>query len=199
MFNKFPQILNKKLLIRQVILISFFLILMTTILDISFYQGFLTKRLDFLSLVYKLFSKVLIIIPLIYVILKQKLLLDLEEEVCNSFFEYNKCPIFITDIEGHILTVNPSASKLLGYSEIDLIARHFASLLPKNELDKNFSALTQAFKGIYSNYCTVILTSNHIAINMNFTMLPIIMNENVIGIMILAHSIKNNLSVEKDN
>jgi PAS domain S-box-containing protein len=43
--------------------------------------------------------------------------------------------IFLLDVDGHVLTWNPGAERLKGYTAEDIIGRHFSTFYPQEEID----------------------------------------------------------------
>jgi len=69
--NKFLKFINKDDILSQFLLISIFIILIMTILDISFFYGILRCNFAFVTILYQLTMKSFIVIPLIYIIFVQ--------------------------------------------------------------------------------------------------------------------------------
>ncbi len=69
--------------------------------------------------------------------------------------------VLLEDTEGIISFVNPQTVKMLGYSEDDLIGRHYSFLVPEEELDKVTTEASKRPKGISSTYESSLITKEN--------------------------------------
>ncbi len=73
--HKIYWMISKKGLSLQLIVITLFFIILTTGLDIAFFNILLDPKSAIISIIYQFIVKIAIIMPLVYIILEQKRLL----------------------------------------------------------------------------------------------------------------------------
>jgi PAS domain S-box-containing protein len=66
--------------------------------------------------------------------------------------------VLLEDSEGIISFVNPQIAQILGYSEDELINKHYSYIVPEEELEKVKSEASMRPKGISSTYESCLLT-----------------------------------------
>ncbi len=70
--------------------------------------------------------------------------------------------VLLEDVGGFISFVNPRTAEMLGYSENELLGKHYSFLVPEEELDKIKAESSKRVKGISSTYeASLLAKDNH--------------------------------------
>ncbi|WP_079912080.1 PAS domain-containing sensor histidine kinase [Paenibacillus sp. 32352] len=112
-----------------------------------------------------------------------------KEQHFESLFTYNPDAVFAFDLEGNYLRVNPAMERMLGYSADELLGMSFVPLIPAEELDKTKMYFLKAAKGITQYYETRAYHKNGAIIDMKVTNMPIIVNNETVGVYGVAKDI----------
>ncbi|CAH1222261.1 Adaptive-response sensory-kinase SasA [Paenibacillus allorhizoplanae] len=119
---------------------------------------------------------------------KKRVLLRNEQHY-ESLFKYNPDAVFSLDLKGNYLSVNPATECLLGYREDELLHMTFIPLIPSEELDKTMNYFLEASKGITQHYETRVYHKNGKILDVKVTNMPIIVNNEPIGVYGVARDI----------
>lgn len=68
--------------------------------------------------------------------------------------------VTLEDAEGFITFANPKTLLSLGYSEDELLGKHWSFIVPEEELDKSYVETSKRARGVSSTYESSILTKN---------------------------------------
>lgn len=125
----------------------------------------------------------------IHDITKNKGLSLQKEQHYESLFKYNPDAVFAFDTDGNYLLVNPAMEQLLGYSAVEFLAMSYTPLIPVDELEKTKEHFRKAAKGITQHYETRAYHKNGRIIDVKVTNMPIIINNEVVGVYGVAKDI----------
>lgn len=121
---------------------------------------------------------------------------DLEEnrQRYKSLFNQNPDGIYSMDRHGNLMNINKSLEKILGYSIEELTKMTFHTVVNPRDLDMTVRNFEKALEGIPQNYETVGIHKNGQRIPLNITNMPIIVDEEIIGV----YGIAKDVSKEKE-
>jgi len=125
MHKKLSPLIKGKGFKLQYFIITTFLVLLISILDIS------SSKLFNNTIFHEIFDLTInffIIIPLVYIILQQKNLLEEKEEFSNTLFKKNPNCTFVLDKNGIIIDINPSYIEELGKNKKELIGQAYCNI-----------------------------------------------------------------------
>jgi PAS domain S-box-containing protein len=125
----------------------------------------------------------------IHDITKNKGLSLQKEQHYESLFKYNPDAVFAFDTDGNYLSVNPAMEQLLGHSADEFLGMSYTPLIPKDELEKTKEHFRKAAKGITQHYETKAYHKNGHIIDVKVTNMPIIINNEVVGVYGVAKDI----------
>lgn len=111
------------------------------------------------------------------------------EQHFESLFKYNPDAVFSFDLDGNYLSVNPAMEQLLGYCESEYLNMSFIPLIPPEELEMTLQYFAQAAQGITQHYETKALHKSGRVIDVKVTNMPIIMNNETVGVYGVARDI----------
>jgi two-component system sporulation sensor kinase A len=116
---------------------------------------------------------------------KRKLLEDhLQENMKHyqTFFLYNTDAMFALSQEGEFLQLNPACETVSGYSIDDLSKMLFTEILFIEDLKRVSLYFKDALKGKIQNYDCAIVHKSGELIHVNITNIPIIVNDEIVGV-----------------
>ncbi|OAS17806.1 PAS domain-containing sensor histidine kinase [Paenibacillus oryzisoli] len=111
------------------------------------------------------------------------------EQHYESLFKYNPDAVFAFNLEGHYLRVNLAMERMLGYRDDEFLGMSYVPLIPPEELEKTKGYFSNATKGISQYYETKAIHKNGGIIDVKVSNIPIIVNEEVIGVFGVARDI----------
>lgn len=119
---------------------------------------------------------------------KNKLIFS--EQRYRSLFDHNLDPIFIIDTNGVFLSANPSTYNLTGYSEYDILQKPIFSFVI-NEDQENFKDIFKKTikEGKQESITCHFIHKNKQNLRMHFKTVPIIINERIMGIYVMARDV----------
>ncbi|PKR85020.1 PAS domain S-box protein [Heyndrickxia camelliae] len=106
----------------------------------------------------------------------------------ETTFMENEDAVYALDLDGHFLQINPACEKILGI-QVDQIGEiTFQKLVPVDDLHRVFQNFHEAFEGKVQNHDYKIAKGGH-HVYLNVTTLPIVVNDEVVGIYGIAKDI----------
>ncbi|MFZ7945600.1 PAS domain S-box protein [Neobacillus sp. 19] len=123
---------------------------------------------------------------------KRMLLLEFLDENrsrCETLFTDNLDGIFILDIEGNIVQVNPKFERLSGYEAEAAKQVKLQFLFPINYVNKVFHHFHKAVLGQFQNYDCKMTSKNGELVDLNITNVPISVNNQITGVCAVARDI----------
>ncbi len=109
-----------------------------------------------------------------------------QERLYHSLFEYNPAGILSFDPEGRCLSVNPNLEAMTGYSHRELSEQPYAYFFAPELsmlLEQRFE---YALSGHSGNFEAQLLAKDGQRIDVNLTTLPIIVDQQVVGVFMIA-------------
>ncbi|CAN7762776.1 PAS domain S-box protein [Paenibacillus sp. LjRoot153] len=115
----------------------------------------------------------------------------------ESLFKNNPDAVFYLDLDGNYLSVNSAGEQLIGYREDELRQLSFISLITSGYLDMTMRSFSEATRGVSQNYETRTIHKKGHIIDVKVTNMPIIVNQEVVGVYVVARDISKENKNEK--
>ncbi|MEW4372280.1 DUF4084 domain-containing protein [Paenibacillus kandeliae] len=116
----------------------------------------------------------------------------------KSIVEYHPDAIVSLSLDGRIESANPEAVRLYGLSEQELIGRQSCSFITEDQVPISYHYLEKVKKGEPQIYETTICSYTNEFFHVRMTTIPILVNDNIVGIYSIAKDItENRLNEEK--
>ena len=125
---------------------------------------------------------------------KMKRELEVNQQQYQSLFDHNPDGVFSIDPNGKITNVNQASVILSGYSENELLSMSFHPLIDEEYAELAIKKFNQALNGRPQNFELFSLQKNGCRVNMNITIMPIIVDSKIIGV----YGIAKDISKEKE-
>ena len=125
---------------------------------------------------------------------KQRLAIN---EKYSSFYTHHPDLIIEIDLNGYILNSNITCNKILGFSEKQILGKHFWTFIPTKYHKLINLAFKDALKGIAKHYKIPAYHASGKLIWLDLTNLPIIQNQKVTGVFAIARDISTRLKNEE--
>lgn len=119
------------------------------------------------------------------------------EQRFRSLFESHTDAIFSLDLNGNFISTNKALSKLTGYPAEDLHGRHFQSLIAPELLENVVGFFTASAQGTPQNFDTVCIGKDGTRSEVHVTILPIIVNQKIVGVHGVARDITYSRNYER--
>ncbi len=116
------------------------------------------------------------------------------EQKYKSLFENHPDSVYSVDLEGRFTSLNEAALRLTGRSREELIGSNFLDLIDERELEACIASIQSALKGNPYNKETKIIHKDGGIIDINSTVIPIIIDNQIIGL----YGIAKDISLEKN-
>ncbi|MBZ5752781.1 bifunctional diguanylate cyclase/phosphodiesterase [Metabacillus rhizolycopersici] len=120
--------------------------------------------------------------------------LEVNQQQYQSLFEHNPDGIFSIDHNGKITNVNQALVVLSGYSEDELLTMAFHPLIDEEYSELATENFKKALNGRPQNFELVGLQKDGCRVNLNITIMPIIVDSEIIGV----YGIAKDISKEKE-
>ncbi|MEH7416813.1 PAS domain S-box protein, partial [Neobacillus drentensis] len=112
-----------------------------------------------------------------------------KEQHYKSLFQHNPDAVFSFDLNGNYFSVNPAMEQLLGYSEKEYMQRTFVPLVSSDDIDRTINHYKKAVSGTTQRYEAKALHKDGSIIHLDVTNMPIIVNDEVVGVYGIAKDI----------
>ncbi|MEQ6377920.1 EAL domain-containing protein [Bacillaceae bacterium S4-13-56] len=99
----------------------------------------------------------------------------------RSLFENNANAVFSLDLEGNFTSVNTIAEQMAGYTEAELLTMNISDIFYPDDLPQIYKNMIKVSKGIPVNYETKIFHKNGHLIHIGITVVPIKVNNKIVG------------------
>ncbi|GGK84959.1 hypothetical protein GCM10011405_36000 [Rufibacter glacialis] len=119
--------------------------------------------------------------------------LERSEKLYRSLFENNPDSIYSLDKEGYFTSVNAATVACSGYTEEQLLQMHFGELLPPGAEEEAVKEFRRALAGESVTSETTVLTATGVKLDLAITKVPVIVNEELLGI----HGIAKDITQDK--
>jgi diguanylate cyclase (GGDEF)-like protein/PAS domain S-box-containing protein len=117
--------------------------------------------------------------------------LTINEQRYKSLFEYHSDAVYSLDLEGKFTSVNKASESISGYRPDELLHKHFTDFIYTDDLQKTidiFDSTSTNGGNPQSHHIRLNHKSEEI-IHLNVTSVPIIVNEQVVGVYGIAKDI----------
>lgn len=111
------------------------------------------------------------------------------EQRYRSLFVYNPFCVFQMDLSGRMLTANPHVESLTGWSVRDMENHSFLKMIHPREISRIKKQFIRVRSGDACTTECVILHKNSSWIDLNLTLMPIIVDDKVAGVFGIANDI----------
>jgi diguanylate cyclase (GGDEF)-like protein/PAS domain S-box-containing protein len=129
-------------------------------------------------------------------ILKQRLIV--EEQHYKTIFENNPDAVFSFDVNGHFLSCNSALEQMFGYTRDEIMQCSFHHLVEKKSLEGTIHFFEETVRTLTSqNYNTKGITKSGQKIDVNVTNIPMIINNELVGIYGIAKDITQEKKTEQ--
>ncbi|ANF94894.1 DUF4084 domain-containing protein [Paenibacillus bovis] len=151
-----------------------------------------------LSILFVIIRQLLILLEnrMLLVTLSEKTIaLESSEEQYRSLFRYHPDAVCSLDLYGNILSINESASRMLGYSEDELDLLTNITFIPEQYRDMARMHFQQSWKGQPQSYELCLQARDGRLIQVQMTNIPIMIQGHTVGAFAIAKDItekKNN-------
>jgi diguanylate cyclase (GGDEF)-like protein/PAS domain S-box-containing protein len=117
--------------------------------------------------------------------------LNINEQRYKSLFEYHSDAVYSFDLDGKFTSANKACETISGYSPEDLINKKFTDFIFVDDLEKTINIFESTIKngGSPQNHNIRLNHKNGKMIHLNVTSVPIIVDEQVVGIYGIAKDI----------
>jgi diguanylate cyclase (GGDEF)-like protein/PAS domain S-box-containing protein len=128
----------------------------------------------------------------------QKKMMDTEQWY-KSLFEYNVNSVYSFDLNGKFTSCNHQCENLSGYSKEELLEMDYLELIIPEEKENAVKYFELVKQGIPQNFRTAIFHRNGSIVNLNITVVPIIVNGKINGVFGIAQDISKEVETEQYN
>ncbi|SHS94083.1 Sporulation kinase E [Mycobacteroides abscessus subsp. abscessus] len=111
-------------------------------------------------------------------------------------FKQNPDAVFSFDLEGNYLSVNSAMERLLGYTEKEFLQLTYVPLVEEAKLQRTRNHYEKVAKGYTQHYETKALHKDGRVVHMSVTNIPIIVDNEVVGVYGIAKDITDQKSTE---
>jgi PAS domain S-box-containing protein len=115
--------------------------------------------------------------------------LEKSERRYESLFRHNPDGVYSLDLKGRFLTANAAAEKISGYRAEDLRQKRFADLVVEEDVGRASDHFERAVRGEAQNYDVAITNNEGRNLELNLTNIPIVVDEEVVGIYGIAKDV----------
>jgi len=123
--------------------------------------------------------------------------LESSEEQYRSLFRYHPDAVCSLDLYGNILSINESASRMLGYSEDDLHLLTNTTFIPEQYREMARMHFRQSWEGQPQSYELCLQARNGRLIQVQMTNIPIMIKGHTVGAFAIAKDITEKKSNEE--
>ncbi|NEW08478.1 EAL domain-containing protein [Paenibacillus sp. SYP-B3998] len=122
--------------------------------------------------------------------------LEVSEQRYKSLFEHNPDIVCWIDLRGSVLKVNPALEKLAGHSSESIQGHNIMKFIAVDDLVKAQKRFFLACKGKPQNFEMKAIHRSDSLIDLHVTILPIVVNGQIIGVYAIAKDISNRKRTE---
>ncbi|MFD0692678.1 ATP-binding protein [Paenibacillus sp. GCM10027628] len=136
-------------------------------------------------------------IQAIYERTRAEKLLEQSEQRYKSLHENNPDGIFSFDKEGNILSVNPAAVRITGYSSDELMHMSMKQIIPPEEIEQWRHSFRNALHGETENYRTSFLHKLGHPVPLSLLNVPIVVDDDITGVYVIFKDISEEQRAEE--
>jgi PAS domain S-box-containing protein len=126
-----------------------------------------------------------------------QLQLEQSEQRYRSLFEHSPNMVVSLDHAGVITAMNKAGFEILGYCKEEIVGRKFIDLCLPQDCDRLAAQLETAKKGQQGNFNIGVLKAESGNVVLNVTLIPLIINQNIHGVYIVALDLTETSSLIK--
>lgn len=123
--------------------------------------------------------------------------LEVSEQRYKSLFQHNPDSVCWLDLSGKFLNLNPAFESVTGYTLEDLRNHSYKKLLHRESIRHVFSISRRTKQGESDNYDIPVFHKNGTRIELNVTVVPIVVNKSVVGYFVIAKDITKRKQTEE--
>ncbi|HEX7055829.1 MAG TPA: EAL domain-containing protein [Bacilli bacterium] len=127
-----------------------------------------------------------------------KFRLEESDQRYKSLFDYNPDLIFSMNLDGDFLSVNAAGEAVIGYGDQDVAAVHFSAIVHPDDRRKAILHFQKTVQGVPQHYETRVLHKNGDVRLLSVVNVPIVVNQEVVGIYGIARDITQNRRKEEE-
>ena len=116
----------------------------------------------------------------------------------RSLFEHHPDAIYSFDLAGNFLSANQGTARLAECSIDEILKITFLPLIAPEDLERVLGHFNKASAGEIQNYNTGLVTAKGNRLMLDVTNLPIIVNEEIIGVYGIAKNITQRIKAEQE-
>jgi diguanylate cyclase (GGDEF)-like protein/PAS domain S-box-containing protein len=117
----------------------------------------------------------------------------------ESLFELSNDLVFTLDTSGNLISMNPAAELLIGYSIMDLYEKPMQLVISQEYQKSAGHWFTKALQGELQNFDTVLHHKNGAGVHLNLTLLPIAVENQLTRIYVIGKDITEQKKVQELN
>lgn len=107
----------------------------------------------------------------------------------ETLFACNPESIFMMDLEGHLVQVNPAFERLTEFGEEESLRLKLQFLFPIENVNKVFHHFHKACFGEFQNFDCIMKSKSGQLIDLNVTIVPISVDDQIVGVCAVAKDI----------
>jgi diguanylate cyclase (GGDEF)-like protein/PAS domain S-box-containing protein len=115
--------------------------------------------------------------------------LEESEQRYKSLFEHHPDIVCSFDLNGRVINVNSAVESITGAPVREVIGRTFDDFIVSDDLDKVWEYFHRAVKGEILSHEVSIVTRLGKILNFTFTNVPIVVNQEIVGVYVIAKDI----------
>ncbi|OHW63331.1 cyclic di-GMP phosphodiesterase Gmr [Andreesenia angusta] len=119
------------------------------------------------------------------------------EQRYRSLFENNVDAVVTFDLDGNFAFMNSATEKLMGYSSEELLGRPFLPHIVSEYKEFTLNEFSKALKGKAIQYETAMYNKKKEIVDLHITVIPIILDSQVVGIHCIGKDITMQKNIEK--
>lgn len=123
--------------------------------------------------------------------------MEIERKRLSSLIENNANAVFEFDQQKNFTSINSMVTKVIGFSEEELLGRSIVSLVVESYLEETLAYFNQALSGKSVEFETAVYTKNLQLAQFYINAIPIIIDEKVIGVYALTKDITEQKQMER--
>ncbi len=124
--------------------------------------------------------------------------LKVSEKKYRMLVERMEEAVFLEDYRGNIIFVNPKGAELIGYSEEEILGKHWTAFAPDESLDESIRETEKRPLGISSTYESFMKTKENKKVPVKITATPLFTDDNKFnGVLCVSTDLTERLEIEE--
>jgi len=121
-----------------------------------------------------------------------------KEQQYKSLYELNPDAVYTVDLYGNFLSSNPACEKVTGYQVEDLLTTPLVNLVASEDYERAMYNFRRSARGEPRNFEMTIIHRRGHRVTLNVTNVPIVINDQIVGIYGIAKDITEQLLAEAE-